>query len=139
MTKQNDLILEPSLRADISFENERFNTSLANYSAADGGYLVEGVSDDGKRKLSLWSPTRFDVTKTYQLVPHSPQDGEARLIFERPTSSIGQYIFHSDSGTLTFVLEIGALHGRFESITKASPGNFPETRIHGSFRVRNLA
>ena len=138
MSKQNDLILVPSLRADISFENERFTTPNVTYRAANGGYLVEGVSDDGKRRLSLWSPTKFDVTKTNQLVPHLPKEGEARLVYERPTSSIGQFNFYSDRGQLTFITEIGALHGRYQSFSNASPGNYPATEINGTFRVGNL-
>ncbi|MDP0947114.1 hypothetical protein, partial [Klebsiella pneumoniae] len=74
MSKQHFQILDPSLKANISFENEHFVAKHVTYHAAEGGYLVEGTSEDGRRRLIIFSPTIFDVTKTYKLVPYSPKD-----------------------------------------------------------------
>ncbi|WP_312493316.1 hypothetical protein [Pseudomonas cremoris] len=138
MSKQHFQILDPSLKANISFENEHFVAKHVTYHAAEGGYLVEGTSEDGRRRLIIFSPTIFDVTKTYKLVPYSPKDGEARVVFYRPTSSIGYWNFHSDRGTLSFIAQASGLHGVFNSFSNASPGNFPDTQINGSFQVRNI-
>jgi hypothetical protein len=134
MSKQNDPIGEQAFKADISYENQHFEAKTIHFREDGNGYSLEGIIAAERKRLQLFTPSEFDVTKTYTLVPHSPKKGEAQLVFIQP-SSHGYFNFRSDRGKLSFIAEAGMLHGVFESHTDAQPGDHPEVEITGSFKV----
>lgn len=137
MSKQDDPIVQPYLKADISYEDDPFNADNVRYGGSDGDYLLEGRINSERKILQIFCPSKFNITKTYQLVLHSPKEGEAQLVYIRPSSE-GYYNFRSNRGELKFVAEPSGLHGFFEAVIDAIPGEFPETTITGSFRVHSI-
>lgn len=124
--------INPPLQVHISFENEDFSTENVMYFSDDNQHVIEARADDGIRFLSLFSPTEFVADKDYELVLE-PSTDQARLHYHRPGPSGGQLSFYSNSGTLRFTTVAGGLNAKFESVSHAAPGNYPETVINGTF------
>ncbi|MDO9346291.1 hypothetical protein [Pseudomonas pergaminensis] len=137
MSKNTDPIVEAFVKAEISYEDDPFTTSNVRYGyhESDHQFRLEGRINSERKILQIFCATQFDITKTYRLVPHSPKDGEAQLVYIRPSPFGGRYNFRSDSGELQFVAEASGLHGFFKSFSAAVPDEFPDTDINGSFRV----
>lgn len=139
MSKQDDPIVQPYLKADISCEDDPFDTNDVRYRGSGYDYHVGGrISSESELKtLFIFCRSKFDITKTYQLVPRFPQEGEAELLYTHSTSE-DNFSVSSDRGELKFVAEPSGLHGFFNAFIDALPGGRPEITITGSFRVHSI-